>query len=128
MEIAIIVGLSGLCLWFAWRLYSLRRGIEELTGALTQDPPPPLRDVADVATQQRLLTLSTAALDTVTEATLLRDSERNRRDFLEALLNEIKDAIFCASQVGFCITMRAKRCSHVRRFLVDTDDVSLFLI
>lgn len=94
MEIAIIVGLSGLCIWFAWRLFTLRRGIEELTGALTQDPPPPLRDVADVATQQRLLTLSTAALDTVTEATLLRDSERNRRNFLEALLNEIKDAIF----------------------------------
>lgn len=94
MEIAIIVVLSGLCIWFAWRLFSLRRGIEELTGALTKDPPPPLRDIADVATQQRLLTLSTAALDTVTEATLLRDSERNRRDFLEALLNEIKDAIF----------------------------------
>jgi len=94
MQIALIIGLSGLCLWFAWRLLTIRRGIDELTRALTQDPPPSLRDIADVATQQRLLTLSTAVLDTVTEAALIRDSERHRRDFPEALLNEIKDAIF----------------------------------
>ncbi len=38
--------------------------------------------------------LSTAALDTVTEATLTRDSEKRHRNSLETLFNEIQDAIF----------------------------------
>jgi len=94
LEAAIIIALSALCIWYSWRLYSLRKGIEALGEALRKDPVPALRDLSPHASQPRLHKLSTAALDTVAESTLLRDSEQTKRQFLEALLNEIKDAIF----------------------------------
>lgn len=94
METAIIIALAALCSWFTWRLYSLRKGIMAVSKALREDPIPALRDLTPHASQPRLLALSTAALDTVAESTLVRESEQAKRQFLEALLNEIKDAIF----------------------------------
>ncbi len=79
--------------WFAFRYFRLKRGIEFLSRSLLKTPgedtnalpPPPVGD---------LVTLRRAIADTVAEAALVRDSERKQREFQEALLNEIKDAIF----------------------------------
>ncbi|MEM6278613.1 MAG: ATP-binding protein [Verrucomicrobiota bacterium] len=94
MEIAIIILLACLAGWLAWRLFFLRRGIEGLKTAIRQDPLPPIREISSEVNQSRLKSLSSAALNTVAEANLTRDSELRKREFLEALLNEIKDAIF----------------------------------
>ncbi len=94
MEYAIIIALVALCIWYAWRLYSLRKGIENLTAALNRDPIPSRKELQNWAYQMRLRSLSTVALDAVSEAELVRDSEQRQREFLEALLNEINDAIF----------------------------------
>jgi len=94
LETFIIIALAALAGWLAWRLYRLRMGIESLTAAIQKEPLPSVRDIDADVYQERLRALSSAALNTVAEATLTRDSERKKREFLEALLNEIKDAIF----------------------------------
>lgn len=94
MEIAIIIALACLSVWLGWRLFFLKKGIEGLTSAIQEDPLPPIRAIDSEVYQSRLKALSSAALNTVAEANLTRDSELRKREFLEALLNEIKDAIF----------------------------------
>ena len=94
METTIIIALAALAGWLGWRLYRLRKGIEGLTAAIQKDPLPSVREIDADVYQERLKELSSAALNTVAEATLTRDSELRKREFLEALLNEIKDAIF----------------------------------
>lgn len=92
--VLIIVALAALCLWLMWRLYSLRRGINALDEALRNDPVPSLRDLPASASQPQLQEFSSTVLNTVAESSLKRASETTKRQFLEALLNEIKDAIF----------------------------------
>lgn len=94
METLIIIALAALASGLGWRLYRLRKGIEGLTSAVQKDPLPSLQEIDSDVYQERLKNLSSAALNTVAEATLTRDSELRKREFLEALLNEIKDAIF----------------------------------
>lgn len=65
-----------------------------LASALKQDPPPPSRELSSAVSGPLLRELASLTLDSVSEAGLERDSERQQREFLEALLNEIKDAIF----------------------------------
>ena len=94
METAIIIGLAGLCAYLAWRLYTIRLGISNLTSSLQQDPPKSFQELVNSAQQTRLRGLSRAALHTLSESALGFESERRQREFLEALLNEIKDSIF----------------------------------
>ncbi|MEX2580773.1 MAG: ATP-binding protein [Verrucomicrobiales bacterium] len=94
METAVVITLAGLCLWLGWRLRCLRKGIGTLERALRKAPLPALRDLHPSASGAGLRNLSAAALDTVAESTLSRDLEKQRRKFLEALLDEIKDVIF----------------------------------
>lgn len=94
METFIIIALSGLSIWLGWRLYRLRKGIEGLTAAIQEDPLPSIREIDSDIYQPRLKSLSAAALNTVAEATLTKESELRKREFLETLLNEIKDPIF----------------------------------
>ncbi|MDF1824213.1 MAG: ATP-binding protein [Verrucomicrobiales bacterium] len=94
METFIILSLSGISIWLGWRLYRLREGITSLTEAIQSDPLPSIRKIDADIYQRRLKALSAVALNTVAEATLTRDSERRKREFLETLLNEIKDPIF----------------------------------
>lgn len=94
METALIIVLAGIAGYLWWRLASLRRGIENLTAALSKDPTPPFRKLISAAHQPRLRSLSRVAIDSVVESNLLYQSERRQREFLEALLNEINDAIF----------------------------------
>jgi len=94
LKFAIIIILAGAALYYWWRLRRLCRGIDSLADTLREKPVAAVRNVPPIASQSLLRRLSTAALDTVTEAHLVRDSEKRQREFLEALLNEIKDAIF----------------------------------
>lgn len=94
METALIICLSGISLYLGWRLFSIRRGIEKLTEALKKEPTPSVQDLVGSANQSRLKELSRASLNTLSETSLGYESERRQREFLEALLNEIKDAIF----------------------------------
>ncbi len=94
MQTALIIGLSALSLYLAWRLFSLGKGIENLTHSLLKNPTPSFSELYQSAQQNRLKSLSRAALDTISESSLSFESERRQREFLEALLNEINDAIF----------------------------------
>lgn len=79
---------------FGIRYFRLRRGVSDLTetfASATGPNPPKPPATAELA---ELRPLSRAILDTVAEAALVRDSERKTREFQEALLNEIEDAIF----------------------------------
>lgn len=85
---------AGVAAWYAVRYFRLKRGISEITRTLRTAPPdrnvdlPRYTDVPSLYEFRRVLT------DTLSEAALLRDSERKQREFQDALLNEIKDAIF----------------------------------
>jgi len=94
LQNALIIGFAALSIYLGWRLYSIRRGIVNLTAALKEDPPPNVKDLVAAAKQPRLKELSRASLNTLSEASLGYESERSQREFLEALLNEINDSIF----------------------------------
>lgn len=94
METFLIIALAGLSAWLGWRLYALRQGIVALASTLKKNPLSSARDIPAKVRQADLKVLSTTAFNTVAEAILSRDSERKKSKFLEALLNEIKDAIF----------------------------------
>jgi len=85
---------SAVAAWYAFRYFRLKRGISDLTQALRATPPegpielPRFTDIPTLYDFRRILA------DTLSEASLLRDSERKQREFQDALLNEIKDAIF----------------------------------
>lgn len=85
---------SAVAAWYAFRYFRLKRGISDLTQALRATPPdgpielPRFTDIPTLYEFRRVLA------DTLSEASLLRDSERKQREFQDALLNEIKDAIF----------------------------------
>ncbi|MDH4411280.1 MAG: ATP-binding protein [Verrucomicrobiales bacterium] len=85
---------SAVAVWYAVRYFRLKRGISDLTQALRATPPegpielPRFTDIPTLYEFRRILA------DTLSEASLLRDSERKQREFQDALLNEIKDAIF----------------------------------
>ncbi len=82
---------AALAAWFAWRYFRLKRGLGQLTRALRAAPS---EDLPTPTVPSALSPLRRALADTLAEAALVRDSERQRREFQEALLNEIKDAIF----------------------------------
>lgn len=80
--------------WFAHRYFRMKSRVAELSRALAtageENGTLPLPQADDEA----LAPLRRAIANTVAEAALVRDSERRQREFQEALLNEIKDAIF----------------------------------
>lgn len=88
-----LLAAAAVAAWFAFRYFRLKHGIRLLSRSLldspgedaTPLPQPPLR---------ALDPLRRALSDTLAESALVRDSERKQREFQEALLNEIKDAIF----------------------------------
>lgn len=89
-----IIILSALAFYFALRYLRLRKGVRELAGALTAGADDLNLTLSPSASQEDLAVLRKAVLNTISEASLVRDSERRQREFQEALLNEIKDAIF----------------------------------
>lgn len=93
-ESILIIIPSALALYFGWRYGRLRKGVRELAQSLTRGADDLHLDFSPSADQEALEPLRKAVIDTVSEAALIRDSERKQREFQEALLNEIKDAIF----------------------------------
>ncbi len=95
-SIALIALAAALALVFAVRWHRLRRSIRELAAGIASSGDgamvPPLRRA--LRNDPELVHLNRAIADTLAEAALARDSERRQRAFQEALLNEIKDAIF----------------------------------
>ncbi|MEM9282264.1 MAG: ATP-binding protein [Verrucomicrobiota bacterium] len=94
MEYVIIAALTLFSLWLGGKMLWLRRGIKELSQAISQSPPPLARDLPNSAIQTDLSRLTNTSIDILTEAMMTWQSENHRRRFLEALLNEIQDAIF----------------------------------
>ena len=89
-----ILILSALAFYFALRFLRLRKGVRELAIALTAGADELNLTLTPSTAQGELALLCKAVGNTVSEAALVRDSERRQREFQEALLNEIKDAIF----------------------------------
>lgn len=85
---------AAIAIIFGIRYYRLKRGLADLAVTLAaaseeEAPIPPA--AADIV---ELRPLCRTILNTVAEAALIRDLERKTREFQEALLNEIEDAIF----------------------------------
>ncbi len=93
-SLVLIILLALPALYFAFRYFTLKKGIAVLAKSLSEGRND-LEIAASSATDLPALNpLRRAVLNTVSEASLIRDSERKQREFQEALLNEIKDAIF----------------------------------
>ncbi|MCB1204066.1 MAG: hypothetical protein KDN18_07390 [Verrucomicrobiae bacterium] len=86
--------LAALAGWFAWRYFRLKHGVRDLTRTLLSTTPESQSDLPPVRERLVLPDLRRALVETLSEAVLLRDAERKQREFQDALLNEIKDAIF----------------------------------
>ena len=84
----------GTAVWFAFRYYRLKRGISAFAHALRSAPPDEAIELPRFSEAPALYEFRKVLADTLSEASLLRDSERKQREFQDALLNEIKDAIF----------------------------------
>lgn len=89
-----ILLLSTLAIYFALRYLLLRKGVRELADAIAASADEADLILSPSAARGDLVSLRNAVINTVTEASFARDSERRQREFQEALLNEIKDAIF----------------------------------
>ena len=89
-----ILILTTLAFYFALRYLRLRKGVRELADALTAGADDLNLNLSPATAQEDLALLRKAVINTVSEPALVRDSERRQREFQEALLNEIKDAIF----------------------------------
>lgn len=85
---------AGVAAWFAVRYYRIKRGVGEITRTLRTAPPDRSVDLPRYTEIPSLYEFRRVLTDTLSEAALLRDSERKQREFQDALLNEIKDAIF----------------------------------
>lgn len=90
----VIIITLGMAVFFAVRYRQLKRGIEDLARAISTGNDETPLEVPPSANVEALSPLRRAVLNSVAEAALVRDSERKQREFQEALLNEIKDAIF----------------------------------
>ncbi len=92
-EIFIIIAVCA-TVYFAVRYIQLRRSVEDLAESLSKGSADAPLEIPNLPETGAIPLLQRAVLNTVTEAALIRDSERRQREFQEALLNEIKDAIF----------------------------------
>ena len=99
MEYFLAIGLAAVATWLGWRYFRLCSAVGELTEIVSGDELPVSSDLPEVVTNQPLAAdLSRAVLDGIAEASLGRDYEARNREFLEALLNEIEDAIFVLAE------------------------------
>lgn len=94
----IIIVLGCLSLWLAYRLVSLRRGIEDLTQALNDESVFEQEALPETTQQDRLSRLSAAVLRAETEGEVMRVSEKGRRKILDYLFNQIEDALFLVDE------------------------------
>jgi len=98
VETTIIVLLATLAIWLGWKFRRLRSSVSKLTRCVQSEQI--VKDPSLVGLDASLKKLALSIRDTVTEATLSAGSAGRQREFLEALLNEINDAIFILDQGG----------------------------
>ena len=98
METTIIVLLATLTIWLGWKFRRLRSSVSKLTRYVQSEQI--VKDPSLVGLDASLKKLALSIRDTVTEATRSAGSAGRQREFLEALLNEIDDAIFILDQGG----------------------------
>ncbi len=89
----LIIALTLLSAVLGWRYWDLLRGIREATGLIRGDTAPKPTDLRTGSESSALAELTRSVFNHVTEASLTRDLEATQRRFLEALLNEIDDAL-----------------------------------
>lgn len=95
MEVWFIVSIvAAVAAYFAFQYFRLKRDIEALSRSLLNSSTDVLIPLPDPSDAEIVGPLRRALSNTLAEASLVRDSERKQREFQEALLNEIKDAIF----------------------------------
>lgn len=98
MDTILIVVLGAIAALLGWRHWHLLSGLKDLNQVLSTNPSPKTSDLRTRSGSDQLAALSRTVLNHSAEATLTRDLEASRRQLLEALLNEIKDALFIVDE------------------------------
>ena len=98
MQTFLIVAMAIVAAILAWRYWSLLHALQEVNELLHREAPPKPSDLKAASDSKSLADVTRAVFDHVTEATLTRDLESTQRRFLEALLDEIDDALLIIDQ------------------------------
>ncbi len=98
MQTTLIVILAALAAYLGWRYWGLLRALREVNELLRRESLPKPSDLKSATDSKALADLSRSVFDSIAEASLTRDLEATQRRFLEALLNEIDDALLIVDQ------------------------------
>lgn len=93
VELFLIILLAALSACLGWCCIRHRRAAEALNQALSGDPAETVGRLENVSGPAPVRALRQSLIDQLTESALMRELEKSRKEFLEALLNEIDDAI-----------------------------------
>ncbi|MCB1230819.1 MAG: PAS domain-containing protein [Verrucomicrobiae bacterium] len=126
VEILVIIALALLAAFLGWRYWAILRGLREVDDLIKRESSPKPSSLKAATESAALANLSRTVLNHITEANLTRDLESTQRQFLEALLNEIDDALLIVdenSEIRFS-NRAAKRLfpsehSHLGRPLIE---------
>lgn len=98
MQTFVIVVLALVAAVLAWRHVALLRGLRNLDRLISTDTAPRASQIAGDRDSDALSKVSRTICDLVAESTLSRDLETSRRSLLEALLDEIDDALLVVDE------------------------------
>lgn len=98
MDAFLIVLFGAIAAFFGWRYWQLLDGLRDLNHLLINKSDPKPADLKSRSNSARLADLCRTVFDHTAEATLNRDLEASQRQFLEALLNEIEDALYLVDE------------------------------
>lgn len=96
METFLVIALGLIAAYFGWRYRRLKVSVGQLSELIANDalPAAPSELPESISGEPAAFALGRSMIDAMTETFLNRDLEARNRRFLEALLNEIEDAIF----------------------------------
>ena len=98
MQTFVIVVLALVAAVLAWRHVALLRGLRNLDRLISTNTAPRASQIAGDRDSDALSQVSRTICDLVAESTLSRDLETSRRSLLEALLDEIDDALLVVDE------------------------------
>ncbi len=118
--------LGGLCVWFGWRLFTLRKGIECITTKLKDSEQFPDRDHLPASTQQdRLSRMTSAVFNFASEAELSKSVADGKREILEFVLDQIENGLFIVDEIQL---VRYANSAARKLFPVEHDVIGMQLI